>query len=47
VQKEWEMTSNAAPHDAEPAPTGKKLEDLYELIDGIDIAMFRCGRCCT
>ena len=32
--------SNAADRNRDNAPLGKKLEDLYGLIDGIEIAMF-------
>ena len=38
------MATNDMPHDAEPVPTEKKLEDLYELIDGISVAMFTTRR---
>lgn len=38
------MARNEAPHGAEAVPTEKKLEDLYELIDGISIAMFTTRR---
>src|SRR5215211_142778 len=38
------MATNGAPHGAEPVPTGKKLDDLYGLIDGIAVAMFTTRR---
>ena len=36
--------SQSTSNDYEPAPTAKKLEELYELIDGIEIAMFTTRR---
>ena len=33
-----------APHGAEAVPTEKKLDDLYDLIDGIEVAMFTTRR---
>jgi general stress protein 26 len=39
------MSRDEAPHGAEAVPTEKKLEDLYDLIDGISIAMFTTRRC--
>ena len=36
--------ANDAPHDADRVPTDKKLDDLYELIDGIEVAMFTTRR---
>lgn len=38
------MTENRAPHDADAVPTEKKLEDLYKLVDGIEVAMFTTRR---
>ena len=38
------MTENRAPHDADAVPTEKKLEDLHELVDGIEVAMFTTRR---
>jgi len=38
------MAENHAPHDAEAVPTEKKLEDLYKLVEGIEIAMFTTRR---
>jgi general stress protein 26 len=38
------MSDRHAPHDAEPIPTGKKLEDLYGLVEGIETAMFTTRR---
>jgi general stress protein 26 len=32
------------PHGADAVPTGKKLDDLYKLIDGIAVAMFTTRR---
>ena len=32
------------PHDATDAPTARKLEQLYELIEGIQVAMFTTRR---
>ena len=36
--------SNSTDRDREDAPLGKKLKELYELIDGIEIAMFTTRR---
>jgi len=33
-----------APHGADPVPTEKKLDDLYALVDGIEVAMFTTRR---
>ena len=40
------MTASATEHnrDDDRVPTPKKLEDLYELVDGIEIAMFTTRR---
>jgi general stress protein 26 len=39
------MTTNATEHNRDDqVPTAKKLEDLYELVDGIEIAMFTTRR---
>lgn len=38
------MEDRHAPHGAEPVPTGKKLDDLYSLVDGIETAMFTTRR---
>ncbi|HEU0055513.1 MAG TPA: pyridoxamine 5'-phosphate oxidase family protein [Longimicrobium sp.] len=38
------MTAEATPHGAEPVPTEKKLEDLYALVEGIEVAMFTTRR---
>ena len=38
------MATNDAPHGAEPVETGKKLDDLYALVDGIEVAMFTTRR---
>ena len=40
------MTLNATEHnrDDDQVPTAKKLEDLYALVDGIEIAMFTTRR---
>ena len=38
------MADYKAPHDAEPVPTEKKLDDLYGLVDGIEVAMFTTRR---
>jgi general stress protein 26 len=32
------------PHGAEPVPTEKKIEDLYKLVEGIEVAMFTTRR---
>lgn len=34
----------AADRNRDPAPLGKKLEDLYDLIEGIEVAMFTTRR---
>jgi general stress protein 26 len=40
-----EMAENGRPHDADAdVPTDKKLEDLYKLIEGIEVAMFTTRR---
>lgn len=36
--------STGAPHDATPASTGKKLDQMYDLVEGIEIAMFTTRR---
>ena len=36
--------TKAADRNRDQAPLGKKLEDLYELIEGIEIAMFTTRR---
>ena len=36
--------SKATEHNRDDAPLAKKLEDLYELIEGIEIAMFTTRR---
>ena len=36
--------TDAADRNRDDAPLGKKLEDLYDLIDGIEIAMFTTRR---
>lgn len=38
------MAMDEAPHGAEAVPTDKKLEDLYALVDGIEVAMFTTRR---
>jgi general stress protein 26 len=38
------MAMHDAPHGAEPVPTEKKLDDLYALVDGIEVAMFTTRR---
>jgi general stress protein 26 len=38
------MAESHAPHGAEQVPTEKKLEDLYGLVEGIEIAMFTTRR---
>lgn len=38
------MAMDDAPHGAEAVPTEKKLDDLYALIDGIEVAMFTTRR---
>ncbi len=38
------MAETNAPHGAEPVPTGKKLDDLYGLVEGIEVAMFTTRR---
>ena len=35
---------SSGPHDATPAPTEKKLDQLFGLIDGISVAMFTTRR---
>jgi len=36
--------SKATEHNSDTAPLGKKIEDLYDLIQGIEIAMFTTRR---
>lgn len=36
--------STGAPHDATPASAEKKLDQMYELVEGIEIAMFTTRR---
>jgi general stress protein 26 len=38
------MSADATPHDAEPVPTDKKLDDLHGLVEGINIAMLTTRR---
>lgn len=38
------VMSNAADRNREDVPLGKKLDDLYKLIEGIEIAMFTTRR---
>jgi general stress protein 26 len=38
------MVEKHAPHGAEPVPTEKKLDDLYGLVEGIEVAMFTTRR---
>ena len=38
------MARDEAPHGAEAVPLEKKLDDLYGLVDGIEVAMFTTRR---
>jgi general stress protein 26 len=38
------MSAAGAPHDAEAVPTEKKIDDLYALVEGIDVAMLTTRR---
>ena len=38
------MAMDEAPHGAERVPAEKKLDDLYRLVDGIEVAMFTTHR---
>ncbi|HYH83266.1 MAG TPA: pyridoxamine 5'-phosphate oxidase family protein [Longimicrobium sp.] len=36
--------AETTPHGAEPVPTEKKIDDLYKLVEGIEVAMFTTRR---
>ena len=36
--------AESTPHDSTPASTGKKLDQMHELVEGIEIAMFTTRR---
>ena len=44
IKDEYAFMGKATARDRNEAPLGKKLEDLYDLIEGIEIAMFTTRR---